>query len=88
MAVGGMLWNFVLLPHFRDVNSPQMTQIATCVMVFMLTGILGCLVRLLLTAREFAALRELKDAAPEEAQQWRRAWDEARRLLAALAGKR
>jgi diguanylate cyclase (GGDEF)-like protein len=53
MAVGGMLWNFVLLPHFRDVNSPQMTQIATCVMVFMLTGILGCLVRLLLTAKEF-----------------------------------
>jgi diguanylate cyclase (GGDEF)-like protein len=53
MAVGGVIWDFVLLPHMRAVNSPQMTQIAVCVTVFMLTGILGCLARLLLTAKEF-----------------------------------
>lgn len=53
MAVGGVIWNFLLLPHLRDVGSPQMSQITTCVTVFMLTGIFGCLTRLLLTAREF-----------------------------------
>jgi diguanylate cyclase (GGDEF)-like protein len=53
MAVGGVLWNLLLLPHLRDVASPQMSQTATCVTVFMLTGVFGCLVRLLLTAREF-----------------------------------
>ncbi|MGN9779290.1 diguanylate cyclase domain-containing protein [Micromonospora sp. H33] len=53
MVAGGVLWNFVLMPHLREAGAPAMSQIATCVMVFMLTGIFGCLVRLLLTAREF-----------------------------------
>ncbi|SDY88744.1 diguanylate cyclase (GGDEF) domain-containing protein [Micromonospora pattaloongensis] len=53
MVVGGVIWDFVLLPQMDSVDAPALTQIATCVMVFMLTGILGCLVRLLLTAREF-----------------------------------
>jgi diguanylate cyclase (GGDEF)-like protein len=53
MAVGGVIWDFVLLPHMRAANTPQMTQVAVFVTVFMLTGILGCLARLLLTGREF-----------------------------------
>ncbi|NJP32018.1 GGDEF domain-containing protein [Micromonospora thermarum] len=53
MVAGGVLWNFLLLPHLRDVGAPAISQVSTCVMVFMLTGIFGCLVRLLLTAREF-----------------------------------
>ncbi|PZF96243.1 GGDEF domain-containing protein [Micromonospora deserti] len=53
MAVGGLIWNFLLLPQLRDAAAPQMSQLATCVTVFMLTGVFGCLTRLLLTAREF-----------------------------------
>ncbi|MEV1289077.1 GGDEF domain-containing protein [Micromonospora sp. NPDC049679] len=53
MALGGVIWDFVLLPHMQDVGTPQMTQIATCVTVFMLTGVLGCMARLVLTAKEF-----------------------------------
>jgi diguanylate cyclase (GGDEF)-like protein len=53
MAAGGLVWDFVLLPILQSNNSQQMARIATCVAVFMLTGILGCLTRLLLTAKEF-----------------------------------
>ncbi|MEV0722278.1 GGDEF domain-containing protein [Micromonospora purpureochromogenes] len=53
MAVGGVIWSFLLLPHLREVAAAQVSQVATCVTVFMLTGIFGCLTRLLLTAREF-----------------------------------
>jgi diguanylate cyclase (GGDEF)-like protein len=53
MVAGGVIWDFVLLPHMRAVDTPQMTQVATCVTVFMLTGVLGCMARLVLTAKEF-----------------------------------
>jgi diguanylate cyclase (GGDEF)-like protein len=53
MAVGGVLWISVLFPRMRALHMDVMTQVATCVAVFMLTGILGALTRLLLTAKRF-----------------------------------
>jgi diguanylate cyclase (GGDEF)-like protein len=53
MAVGGVLWISMVFPHMRATHVDAMTQVATCVAVFMLTGILGALARLLLTAKQF-----------------------------------
>jgi diguanylate cyclase (GGDEF)-like protein len=53
MAAGGVIWDFVLLPYMRAAHATEMTQVNACVAVFMLTGVLGALARLLLTAREF-----------------------------------
>jgi diguanylate cyclase (GGDEF)-like protein len=52
MAVGGVLWDFLILPHMRATRADDVTQVVTCIAVFMLTGILGALGRLLSTAKE------------------------------------
>jgi diguanylate cyclase len=51
MAAGGVLWYFLLLPHLRAIHMAAAMQAFTCVVVFMLTGVLGALTRMLLTAR-------------------------------------
>ncbi|MGC9668872.1 diguanylate cyclase domain-containing protein [Planosporangium sp. 12N6] len=53
IAVGGVLWGYLLSPHMRAVGRDAVTQVSTCVAVFMLMGILGALTRLLLTAKRF-----------------------------------
>jgi diguanylate cyclase (GGDEF)-like protein len=53
VAVGGAIWISMLFPHLRATHVPVMSQVSTCVAVFMLTGILGALARLLLTAKRF-----------------------------------
>src|SRR3954469_21335058 len=52
MAVGGMVWDFVLLPHMNAINESTGARLFSFVDVFVLTAILGTLLRLLLTARE------------------------------------
>jgi diguanylate cyclase (GGDEF)-like protein len=51
MAAGGVLWDFLLFPHLRATHVPAAMQATTCVAVFMLTGVLGALARMLQTAR-------------------------------------
>jgi diguanylate cyclase (GGDEF)-like protein len=51
VAVGGVLWIALLFPHLRAARMDVISQATTCVAVFMLTGILGALVRLLSTAK-------------------------------------
>src|SRR5215207_2200400 len=53
MAAGGLLWDFVLLPHMEATNAGAVAQLSMCVDIFVLTGVLGALTRLLSTAREF-----------------------------------
>jgi diguanylate cyclase (GGDEF)-like protein len=53
MSAGGLLWDVLLLPHMEAVHAGLVAQISTCVNVFMLSGVLGALARLLLTARRF-----------------------------------
>jgi diguanylate cyclase (GGDEF)-like protein len=51
LAAGGALWYFLLLPHLRAIHMAAAMQASTCIVVFMLTGVLGALTRMLLTAR-------------------------------------
>lgn len=53
MAAGGLLWDIVLLPHMQETSASTVAQLSLCVDVFVLTGVLGALTRLLSTAREF-----------------------------------
>src|SRR5439155_14818095 len=51
MAVGGLLWDVVLLPHMVATNQGMGTLASTFVIVFVLSGVLGALGRLLQTAK-------------------------------------
>jgi diguanylate cyclase (GGDEF)-like protein len=53
MAAGGVIWYFLLLPHLRAVHMVASMQVSTGVAVFMLTGVLGALARMLLTTGRF-----------------------------------
>jgi diguanylate cyclase (GGDEF)-like protein len=53
MAAGGLLWDFVLLPHMESTGASTLAQTSMCIDIFLLTGVLGALVRLLSTAKEF-----------------------------------
>lgn len=53
MAAGGVLWDFILLPHMEATNASTVAQISMCVDIFLLTGVLGALARLVSTAKEF-----------------------------------
>ena len=60
MGVGGLLWTAVLQPHLAAVGTPVGTQVTVLVNMLVLTGILGALARLLLTAHEsLPALRRM-----------------------------
>src|SRR5437762_6571947 len=52
MAVGGVLWTMMIQPSLAAGGSPVGRQVTVLVNVLVLTGILGALVRLLVTARE------------------------------------
>ena len=53
MASAGLLWDMLILPHMQAVHVRTVTQVSICVVVFMLSGVLGALARLLHTARRF-----------------------------------
>ncbi len=53
MAAGGLLWDFVLLPHMESTGASALAQTSMCIDIFVLTGVLGALVRLISTAEEF-----------------------------------
>src|SRR2546421_1710614 len=52
MALGGLLWTTVIQPHLATHGIPVGRQVTVLVNILVLTGILGALARLLLTARE------------------------------------
>ena len=52
MAVGGLIWDFVLLPHMESIDGSIVARMYMFLDVFILTAILGTLTRLLLTSRE------------------------------------
>jgi diguanylate cyclase len=53
MAAGGLLWDVLILPHMQAVHARTVNQVSMCVVVFVLSGVLGALIRLLQTARRF-----------------------------------
>jgi diguanylate cyclase (GGDEF)-like protein len=53
MATAGLLWDVLILPHMQSAHVRTVTQLYVCVVVFMLSGVLGALARLLHTARRF-----------------------------------
>jgi hypothetical protein len=53
MAVGSLLWDYVLVPHMRATQAHPVVQAATFIAIFALTGVLGALGRLLQAATEF-----------------------------------
>ena len=53
MAAGGLLWDFLLLPHMEQTGESTVAQLSMCLDIFLLTGVLGALTRLLSTAKEF-----------------------------------
>ncbi len=64
LALGGLLWDTLLLPHLDDVGAPLTRQIALFVDVYVLMGTLGALLRVTLavSARHVRALRLLTTA--------------------------
>src|SRR6266536_1258558 len=63
MAIGGVLWDVVLLPHLAATGQPVGAQVPTFATVFVLSGVLGALGRLLQTAKDCQkALRLLATA--------------------------
>ena len=52
MAVGGVLWTTMIQPRLAAGGIPVGRQVTVLVNILVLTGILGALVRLLVTARE------------------------------------
>jgi diguanylate cyclase (GGDEF)-like protein len=52
MAAGGLLWDFIVLPHMESTGASTVAQLSMCVDIFLLAGVLGALTRLLSTAKE------------------------------------
>ncbi len=53
MAAGALLWDFVVLPHMESTGASALAQASMCIDIFLLTGVLGALIRLVSTAKEF-----------------------------------
>jgi diguanylate cyclase (GGDEF)-like protein len=49
LAVGGLIWDFVLLPYEQAHHIPVATEVDQFVVVFALAGVLGALIRVALT---------------------------------------
>ncbi|GAB1693828.1 diguanylate cyclase domain-containing protein [Krasilnikovia sp. M28-CT-15] len=52
LAVGGLLWDVVLLPHFNDMGMSQPRQMAVFVNIFITLGTFGALLRVARAAPE------------------------------------
>jgi len=60
LALGGLLWDFVLLPRLTSIGAPLATQMLVFADMFVLSGVLGALGRLWITAgQRIPALRFL-----------------------------
>lgn len=52
MAVGALIWDVLVLPHLQAAGEPLRIRAAVCVDIFLVTGILGAMARLVTTARK------------------------------------